>query len=145
MADDAFDFDMPADGSSKLSFSNLEGQLVLISASRVEAEIQTTYGVKSATVVDCHVIETGEVYRDKYAWPSYIQDQLRTNVGSGRFVLGRVGKGKNVKAGQTPPWRLNNPTDEDQVMARKYLAGLKKGKASKTKAADDEDFPFESE
>jgi hypothetical protein len=137
MADAADLFDDPGT-TDKLDFNELLGELVLISPSKVEIGIKTVHGPKDATIATVHVIEAAEpkVYVDSPVWPGVVQGQLRSIVGTGRYVLGRVEQG-NAKPGQNPPWKLAKPTDKDKIKARKYLDGLN----GHTIADPDDDIP----
>jgi hypothetical protein len=48
----------------------------------------------------------------------------------GGMVLGRLVLGQASKPGRRPPWRLDDPTDSDKVIARQYLAGAAVAAAS---------------
>src|SRR5206468_9674695 len=73
--------------------------------------------------------DLGEVITDAYIWPRVLQAQLSRNVGTGKFVLGRLGQG-TAKPGQNAPWKLTDATGTDQQVAQKYLDGLEIGRAS---------------
>jgi hypothetical protein len=122
MADDLFD---DPGSTDKLDFNELLGELVLIKPSKVEIGVKTVHGAKDATVATLHVVESAEpkVYADTFIWPAALQGQLRSTVGTGRYVLGRVEQG-HAKPGQNPPWKLAHPTDKDKIVARKYLDSL---------------------
>ena len=119
-------FDAPGK-ADQLDWDVLEGRLVLVKPLKVLDGITTAFGAKDAIEVDLHVLDgsdAGSVYRNGYVFPLVLQGQIKGNVGTGRFNLGRVGKG-NPKPGQKPPWRLLEPTEADKDLARKYLASDK--------------------
>lgn len=121
MVSDEFDGPGSAD---QISWEDLADRLLLIRPLEILTGINTVHGAKDATVVDLHVLdgpEAGTVYRAGYVFPLVLQNQIKGNVASGRFNLGRLGKGQ-PKPGQKPPWKLNDPTEDDKVLARRYLA-----------------------
>jgi hypothetical protein len=138
-------FDDPASASA-LDLEGLIGRLLLVQPSRVETGVKTTLGEKDATVVDLHVIDgpnSGEVHDEAFVWPRVLQAQLRPKVGTGRYVLGRLGKGV-AKPGQNAPWKLADATDDDKELARKYLAALNvREQLGATTPPDDDPPPWE--
>lgn len=116
-------FDAPGSAAG-IDLKEMEGRLLLIKPLTVETGIQTTFGPKDAIRADIAVLDgptAGEEYKDVLIWPLVLQGQIRANVGSGRFNLGRLGKG-NPKPGQQAPWKLADPTDADKDSARAHLA-----------------------
>jgi hypothetical protein len=110
--------------ASALDLNQLIGKLLLLKPSHVEVGVKTVLGEKDATVADVHVIDgDDEPHTAAFIWPRVLQSQLRSTVGTGRWVLGRLGQGV-AKPGQNAPWRLADPTDDDHKAAAKYLAGL---------------------
>lgn len=112
--------------TTALDLEAINGRLLLIKPHRVEVGVKTTLGEKDATVVDVHVIDgpdPGEVFQEVFIWPRVLQGQLRSLVGTGKFVLGRLGKGV-AKPGQNPPWKLSDPLDADNTLATQYLERL---------------------
>jgi len=107
--------------STGINLPDLEGRLLLIKPERVEMGITTSLGLRDATVSDVHVVDgDGTVYTDVFIWPRVLQGQLRKNLGTGIFCLGRLGKGV-PKPGQNAPWKLLDATDADKAQARAYL------------------------
>lgn len=107
--------------STGISLPDLEGRLLLIKPERVEVGIKTSLGDRDATVSDVHVVDgDGAVYNEVFIWPRVLQGQLRRNLGTGMFCIGRLGKG-TAKPGQNAPWKLLDATDADKVLARTYL------------------------
>lgn len=112
-------FDAPSSG---VKITDFEGALMLVKPLKVEEGIQTAYGASDATRVDVIVLDgdqSGE-YADLLVFPRKLQGQLRGKVGTGRYVLGRLGKGV-AQPGQSAPWILGDPTDADKATARSYL------------------------
>ena len=117
-------FDNPGTASA-LDLHQLIGKLLLLKPSHVEVGVKTVLGEKDATVADVHVVDGNgeEPHSAAFIWPRVLQAQLRSTVGTGRWVLGRLGQGV-AKPGQNAPWRLADPTDDDRKLAAKYLDAL---------------------
>lgn len=116
-------FDGPGVASG-LDLDEIEGRLVLIKPVSLETGLQTSFGDKDAVRGDVTVLDGPEApteHLDVLIWPKVLQGQIRHNVGTGRFNLGRLGKGTG-KPGQKPPWKLGDPTDADKDIARAHLA-----------------------
>jgi hypothetical protein len=120
-------FDAPG-GGDLFCWEDHYGRLLLITPHSVERDVQTKlYGKRDATRADIVVLAepgTGpaEVIRDTLVFPLVIRSRLRSNVGTGRMVLGRLGKGDADGKGN-PPWILTDPTDADKAVARAYIRG----------------------
>lgn len=109
--------------STGLDMEELAGHLTLIKPIKVEAGINTVNGVRDATVADVHVLDgpdAGTCHKGAFIWGKVLQGQLSSTLGTGRFQLGRIGKGI-AKPGQSAPWRLDDPSDADRETARRYL------------------------
>jgi hypothetical protein len=65
----------------------------------------------------------GEVFRKTLIFPAVLQLQLGGSIGSGDPVLGRLGKGL-AKKGQSAPWILEDPTEDDEEVAAAYVKTL---------------------
>lgn len=116
-------FDAPGSASG-LDLKTIEGRLLLIKPLSEEKDIQTSFGPKNAIRADVTVIDgpgAPEDHNDVLIWPLVLQGQIRSNIGTGRYNLGRLGKGTG-KPGQQPPWKLADPTDADKDTARAHLA-----------------------
>lgn len=115
-------FDSPSSGARITDF---EGALLLIKPTKKEEEIPTAFGPADAVVADVVVLDgqhaNPDPYTDVYVFQKALQGQLKAKVGTGRYVLGRLGKGV-AKAGQSAPWLLLDPTEQDKATARTYLA-----------------------
>jgi hypothetical protein len=115
-------FDGPG-SADQFSPKDFEGQLLLIKPLQQLTGITTSNGAKDAVEADVHILDgagAGEVLRGAYVFPLVLQGQIKGNIGSGRFNLGRLAKGV-AKPGQNPPWKLTDPTPEDTELARRYL------------------------
>lgn len=115
-------FESPA-STAALDLTELTGRLLLIKPHRWERDVNTSLGVKDAVVADVTVLDGDDEppLTDVFVWPVVLQSQLKSTVGTGKYCLGRLGKGV-AKPGQNPPWKLADPTGDDQRLARKYLA-----------------------
>lgn len=121
MSEDQFDNPGSAD---QVDWKTLEGRLLLIKPLQQLTGINTANGAKDAVEADVHVLDgdtAGTVCRGAYVFPLVLQGQIKGNAGTGRFNLGRLGKG-TAKPGQNAPWKLADPTDADKDLARRYLA-----------------------
>lgn len=125
MSDDLFDGPGSAD---VINWEDLEKRLLLVQPLELKVGVPTkNYGPKDAIEANVHVLdgpEAGSVYRNGYVFPLVLQGQIKSNIGTGRFNLGRLGKGV-PKPGQKPPWTLSEPTEDEKALARKYLASDK--------------------
>lgn len=112
-------FDAPSSGAK---ITDYDGQLLLMKANREQNGIVTAFGPADAIDVDLIVLDgkdTGE-YPGVLVFQKALQGQLRAKVGTGRYVLGRLGRGQ-AKAGQSAPWILTDPTEADKNLARAFL------------------------
>lgn len=115
------EFNDPASGD-KLPLADLEGALLLFDVLEQRAEMQTSFGPASPIAANVAVLDgthKGDTYDDALVFPRVLQGQLRPSIGG--KVLGRLGKGQ-AKPGQSAPWTLSAPTDDDKAVARKYVA-----------------------
>jgi hypothetical protein len=110
--------------ADQLDLSSLLNSLLLIRPT-AHQNVTTAYGDKDAVEADVHVVDgdlAGTVYRNAYLFPLVLQGQLRKNVGTGRFNLGRLGKRAATRPGTNPAWALADPTAADLDAAEKYAA-----------------------
>ncbi|PKQ59759.1 hypothetical protein B5566_02645 [Mycobacterium sp. MHSD3] len=124
MSEDQFDDPGSADQFSPEAH---EGRLLLVKPLQQLQGVTTVHGPKDAIESDVHILdgpEAGTVLRGSYIFPLVLQGQIKANTGTGRFNLGRLGKG-TPKPGQKPPWKLQESTDDDKALARRYLASAK--------------------
>jgi hypothetical protein len=127
---------------SGLKLDDLVGDLLLVKPLRIETGIQTRYGPKDAVVADVHVLDgeqVGTVFNAAYVWPAVLQTQLRSQVGTGDVTLGRLGKG-TAKPGESAPWVLDNPSEQDEELGVTYLGSgaVSVNGSGDTDASDDE-------
>jgi hypothetical protein len=116
------DFDSPGSVTG-VEWAELNGRLLLIQPHSNE-EVDTVHGRAKAVRADIVVLDgpgAPEEYIDTLIFPKVVSGQVRTNVGTGRRNLGRLGQG-NKKPGQSAPWILADPTDADKAIARQYLS-----------------------
>lgn len=122
-------FDSPSSGARITDF---EGALLLVKPTSKEEAISTAFGPADAIVADVVVLDgkdaAAEPYTDVYIFQKALQGQLKAKVGTGRFVLGRLGRG-TAKAGQSAPWLLQDPTEDDKKTARVYLQTVEQAAA----------------
>jgi hypothetical protein len=134
MSDDLFDGPGSAD---KFSPEDHKGRLLLFKPTQLLHDVPTKdYGDKDAIEADIHILDgpdAGTVLRDGRVFPLVLIGQLKGNVGTGRFNLGRLGQGEATKG--KPPWKLFDPTPEDADLARRYLASDKYKENSSAPAA----------
>lgn len=115
------DFAAPATAAG-IKWEDHKGELVLFTVHSHETGITTAFGSSDAVRADVVFLDgagKGETYNDALVFPKVLQSQLRPNVG--KKVLGRLGQGV-AKAGQSAPWKLDDPTDADKTTARQYVA-----------------------
>jgi hypothetical protein len=114
-------FDAPATGGKITDF---DGALLLITPTELREGIQTVHGPSDAIVCDVAVLDgqdAGTEQTGVMVFPKVLQGQLKAKVGTGRMVLGRLGRGV-AKPGQSAPWVLGDPTEQDKAKARQHLA-----------------------
>lgn len=115
------EFDAPASGVKVTEF---EGMLLLCKPSSFTENISTTFGPADAVEMELSVLDgtkAGQTHHGVRVFQKALIGQLRPKVGTGRMVLGRLGRGQ-AKAGQSAPWVLHDPTDADKQTARDFLA-----------------------
>ena len=118
-------FDSPSTGAK---ITEYEGQLLLCTPTDHREAIATAFGPADAVVTDLVVLDGPHAPQREagvLVFQKALQGQLRPKIGTGRMVLGRLGRGQ-AKAGQSAPWVLTEPTDDDKAMARAYLDGTTK-------------------
>src|SRR5262245_11162134 len=108
-----------------IQWKDYQGRLLLFDVRKIETGIPTAFGTREAIRAAVTVLDgptAGEGYADTLVFPAVLQGQLRGSLGG--KVLGRLGQGV-AKAGQTAPWKLEDPTDADKAVARTHLAEAK--------------------
>jgi len=143
---------MPQDpfksASENVGITQYEGNLLLVTPLEKIEEMATSFGEASPVKADFVVLDGDDGFEevsDALIFPraliAKLESQAKYNeanpdgdpkTGHPRMTLGRLGKGE-AKKGQSAPWILLPPSDEDAQLARDYLAG---------KAAEPEN-PFE--
>lgn len=121
MSDDMFDGPGSATG---ISWSDYEGRLLLVKAHEKDVTVNTSFGESKAIRADVTVLDgpgSPEEISDTLIFPKVLQSQVSGNAGSGKSNLGRLGKG-TAKPGQSAPWMLGEPTEDDKNTARAYMA-----------------------
>jgi len=127
-----------------LNFKELNDSLLLVWAHRVEKDVSTVHGPKDAIGGDVHVLDgehAGEVFRDTLIFPAVLFGQLKSTVGSGDPTLGRLIQGV-AKKSQSPPWLLDDPTEDDEKIAANYVDGLALGNGGLGETSGDDEPPF---
>lgn len=119
------EFTDPASGSGfTIQGEDHLGKLFLVKPLEVEKDVKTEYGVTDAIRANVVMFDKkgkAEAEEDDIlVFPKVLQSQLRPAIGK-TMVLGRLGQG-TAKAKQDPPWRLEDPDEDDRKIARQYLA-----------------------
>jgi hypothetical protein len=113
-------FDGPSSGVKVTEFENC---LLLLTPTEHREGINTSFGAADAVVTDLAVLDgrdAGQIHHGVLVFQKALQGQLRPKVGTGRMVLGRLGRGV-AKPGQSAPWILGDPTEQDKALARQHL------------------------
>lgn len=121
---------------------DLIGELVLFSPTEYVEEMNTVHGVKDVVVADLVVLtaDGGPIeHPSALVFQGPLIGLLKRKIHTGRKVLGVVSLGE-AKNGKQAPYRLAAPTDEQQQMARDYLAGRTIEQATESAHADDDPF-----
>lgn len=121
-------FAAPSNGDS-LPLDELKGALLIIMPTEQIEGIKTTFGDANAVKADVHVVDGslgGTSFIDTLIFPKILQSNVRREIGTGKPVLGRLGKGQ-AKPKQSPPWILEAPTDDDIKLASPVWEALQKG------------------
>lgn len=127
------EFDDPGSGSLFVNADN-EGKLLLVYPHEFQSEFTTQAGTGPAVFGRIVVLDGPEApveYDNAIMFGKVLTGQLRSNAGTGRANLGRLGKGEK-KPGQSAPWVLAKANEDDKNLARKYVNG-----AQATRAAAD--------
>jgi hypothetical protein len=115
--------------SSGVDFEELKGRLLVIKPDSTE-EINTSFGEKEAVRADLVVLDGPDApieATDILIFPKVLIGQLRSAIGTGKMILGRLGQGI-AKPGQKPPWKLDDPTDADRKIAAAWYSSSQKAK-----------------
>jgi hypothetical protein len=113
------EFSSPPSGERITAF---KGKLVLVWPKRYNTGIATKFGEKDGVDVDIVVLEkdgTGKLYEEVGILQSALVGKLKRRVG-GKPMLGVVYQRPTDKG--NPAWDLDQPTEAQKDIARKYLA-----------------------
>lgn len=81
----------------------------------------TKFGEKACIRADVYDLDAGmPVSMDALIFPRALVMQCG-GIPRGKAVIGRLGQGES-RGGQTPPWKLSDPTPEDLARAQAYFA-----------------------
>lgn len=128
---------------SYVQVKDLLGELVLFTPTEYVEEVETQFGKKDGVTTDMVVLtaQGGPAeYTDQMIFQGSLIGALKRKIPTRRPLLGVIAKGE-AKKGQSAPYILTAPTDEQQQMARDYLAGRKVEQALPEKPSAPED-PF---
>jgi hypothetical protein len=111
--------------SSQFKCEDYNGRLLLIAPTEYLPMVKTTFGEKDAvdariTVIDEKAPGSSEEFNSARLFGGQLISATKGSVNKG-MILARLGQG-TAKAGQKPPWVLADPTEDDKVAARAYLA-----------------------
>lgn len=114
-------FNQPAAPSGGITWADHKGALLLVEPLSFEPQIATAFGSADAIKANVYVLEgsgAGEEYAETLIFPKLLVSQTKNQLGS--KVLGRLGQG-NQKAGQSPPWLLQEASAADIQLAEKWV------------------------
>lgn len=127
-------FDTPAE-SAFISWDDLENELLLITVK--EKVFQKTKfdkeGKPTAAIKADVAVLTGDnkdmVYEDTLIFPAMLRSRLEPRIG--RMVLATLVKETNDKIKEkwsktSFQWNFKDPTEDDKILARKWIEGLTK-------------------
>jgi len=116
-------FATPASADS-VPWGELLGRLLVVEPTDLEKGIPTSLGPADAVRARVHVIDQDvpKTYEDALIFPRVLISQLRSKIG--QMVLGRMEQGV-AKPGQTAPWRMAEPTDQDKALGGAWLRARK--------------------
>ena len=116
-------FSDPSAGGVKVT--DFHKSLLLLTPTEYREGITTAYGEKDAVVVDLVALdetESGEpeAHESVMLFQGVLIGQTKGKVAKG-MVLGRLGQRPASKPGQNPAWALDDPSEDDKKVARKFL------------------------
>ena len=115
-------FATPSAPGGGITWADHKDALLLIEPLSLESQVQTAFGAADAVKAHVHVIDgagAGESYDETLIFPKLLVSQTKNQIG--QKVLGRLGQG-NQKAGQSPPWLLNEASAADIAKAEAWVA-----------------------
>lgn len=119
------DYAIPSTGGGdKLPLAELLGALLRIDVLEALSDVQTSFGASNPVRCNLAVLDgplKAQTFDDALVFPRVLISQLKPSVG--KVVVGRLGRG-TAKPGQSAPWTLTAPTDDDIATARKYDAHI---------------------
>ncbi len=116
------EFDTPGDD---IKVADYEGHLILFTPIEYIKVVPTIHGDKDVVDTDMVVLTADggpEEFQGVRVFQSALVGSLKRKIDGGRKLLGVLGKGE-AKRGQSAPYVLHGPTDEQKQIARDYLAG----------------------
>lgn len=118
-------FDMPSGPGSGERITDLMGELLLVKPLEYLQGINTKLGPTDAIRADVAILSgdrQGDLSQGMLIFQiALMRDLMRVLEGPNPYLLGRLGLGEE-KAGKSAPYIFEQPTDEDRVLARQYLA-----------------------
>ncbi len=112
--------------STQVKIADYENCLLIVRPRQIIEGITTPYGPKSATGAALHILDGRQgvspdtpLYEPEILiFQGFLQGQLRTKIdpSGATMVLGRLGRGQ-AKAGQTAPFIIIDPTEQDSAAA----------------------------
>jgi hypothetical protein len=120
---------------SNFKLADHEGALLLITPRSLEEGIETAFGESDAIKADIVVLTNTDGKKLKepieevgvLIFQRVVIGQLTESIGN-RRVLGTIGRGV-AKKGQSAPFLIEVPEDDDKAIARAYLANVDPFKA----------------
>lgn len=117
-------FVSPSEAQGQFDPKALNGRLILFTPQEYVEHITTAFNPDKDAVRVSYVVldgpDTPESVEGAFVWQGALIGALKGRVGAG-MVLGRLGQRPPSKPGMSPAWVLNDPTDEDKQIARRYL------------------------
>lgn len=117
----------PAEGGDNWKIADALGELLLITPTGLEEDIETVHGSADAIKADVVVINEkkpskSEEHSGVLIFQAFLKSSLKPSIGKGR-VVARLGKGEAQK-GKSAPYILEAADAEDKSLAMDYLKSL---------------------
>ncbi len=117
------DWDSPATGE-QFTIKNYVGALCIFAVNEFLPQFPTKYGNNDALKCEIVVLDgpnAGNHYEQAILFGRALMAQLKTKIG-GKPVLGRLVQNQaDAKMGQSAPYRVTDPTDEDKTKASEWV------------------------